>query len=232
MSRRIIIAIDGPAGAGKSTIARRVAARLGFLYVDTGAMYRALGLWALRAGVDLQDAQRLGQLAAAARIDFAANGTRVLLNGEDVTEAIRSPEVSAAASLISTYPIVRRAMVAEQRRIGSHSSVVMEGRDITTVVFPEADVKIYLDAAPETRAQRRLDELAERGQQLTPAQVAAELAERDRRDRSRAEAPLVQAPDAVLIDTTSLSIEQVEEAVLKLIRQRIGNGPDFGSAPA
>jgi len=232
VSRRIIIAIDGPAGAGKSTIARRVAARLGFLYVDTGAMYRALGLWALRAGVDLQDAQRLGQLAAAARIDFAANGTRVLLNGEDVTEAIRSPEVSAAASLISTYPIVRRAMVAEQRRIGSHSSVVMEGRDITTVVFPEADVKIYLDAAPETRAQRRLDELAERGQQLTPAQVAAELAERDRRDRSRAEAPLVQAPDAVLIDTTSLSIEQVEEAVLKLIRQRIGNGPDFGSAPA
>jgi len=232
VSRRIIIAIDGPAGAGKSTIARRVAARLGFLYVDTGAMYRALGLWALRAGVDLQDAQRLGRLAAAARIDFAANGTRVLLNGEDVTEAIRSPEVSAAASLISTYPIVRRAMVAEQRRIGSHSSVVMEGRDITTVVFPEADVKIYLDAAPETRAQRRLDELAERGQQLTPAQVAAELAERDRRDRSRAEAPLVQAPDAVLIDTTSLSIEQVEEAVLKLIRQRIGNGPDFGSAPA
>ena len=232
MSRRIIIAIDGPAGAGKSTIARRVAARLGFLYVDTGAMYRALGLWALRAGVDLQDAQRLGRLAAAARIDFAANGTRVLLNGEDVTEAIRSPEVSAAASLISTYPIVRRAMVAEQRRIGSHSSVVMEGRDITTVVFPEADVKIYLDAAPETRAQRRLHELAERGQQLTPAQVAAELAERDRRDRSRAEAPLVQAPDAVLIDTTSLSIEQVEEAVLKLIRQRIGNGPDFGSAPA
>jgi len=232
VSRRIIIAIDGPAGAGKSTIARRVAARLGFLYVDTGAMYRALGLWALRAGVDLQDAQRLGRLAAAARIDFAANGTRVLLNGEDVTEAIRSPEVSAAASLISTYPIVRRAMVAEQRRIGSHSSVVMEGRDITTVVFPEADVKIYLDAAPETRAQRRLHELAERGQQLTPAQVAAELAERDRRDRSRAEAPLVQAPDAVLIDTTSLSIEQVEEAVLKLIRQRIGNGPDFGSAPA
>lgn len=224
MPRRIVIAIDGPAGAGKSTIARRVASRLGFVYIDTGAMYRAVGLWALRAGVDLEDMHRLEQLASAARIEFAPGSGRVFLNGEDVTEAIRTPEVASAASRISVYAGVRRAMVAEQQRIGRQCNVVMEGRDIGTVVFPDADVKIFLDAAPGVRAERRLRELRERGQPADAAQVAAELEERDRRDRNRAESPLVQAPDAVYLDTTRLSIEEVEEAVLKLVRERVSNG--------
>ncbi len=232
MSRRIVIAIDGPAGAGKSTIARRVAGRLGFIYVDTGAMYRAVGLWAMRAGVDLDDAQKLEQLAAAARIEFESGSARVLLNGEDVTEAIRTPEVASAASKISVYGGVRRAMVAEQRRIARGASVVMEGRDVGTVVFPDADVKIFLDAAPGTRAERRLRELRERGQDLPAEQVAAELEERDRRDRSRAEAPLVQAPDAVYLDTTALSIEEVEEAVLRIVRERVANGQEPGRPAA
>lgn len=232
MPRRIIIAIDGPAGAGKSTIARRVAAKLGFIYIDSGAMYRALGLWALRAGVPLEDAQRLEQLAAAAQIEFEPGGARVLLNGEDVTDAIRTPEVASAASIVSVYGGVRRALVAQQRRIGAEASVVMEGRDIGTVVFPEADVKIYLDAAPEARVQRRLREMDERGQTQAAEQVAAEIQQRDRRDRQRAEAPLVQAPDAVYLDTTHMTIEEVEQAVLKLIRERISNGREFSTAPA
>jgi len=232
MPKRIVIAIDGPAGAGKSTVARRVAAKLGLIYIDTGAMYRALGLWALRQGVDLKDMHRLEQLAAAARIEFAAGSTRVLLNGEDVSEAIRAPEVSSAASIISAYGGVRRAMLAEQRRIGSLASVVMEGRDIGTVVFPEAQVKIYLDAAPEVRAERRLRELRESGRGADPRQVAAELRERDERDRSRAEAPLMQAPDAVYLDTTRLGIEQVEQAVLKLVRERIADGQEFAGGAA
>lgn len=228
MSRRVVIAIDGPAGAGKSTIARRVAERLGFVYIDTGAMYRAVGLWAIRAGVDLDDAHKLEQLAAAARIEFEAGSARVFLNGEDITEAIRTPEVASAASRISVYGGVRRAMVAEQRRIARDASVVMEGRDIGTVVFPEADVKIFLDASPQTRAWRRLRELRERGQEVPAEQVLAELEERDHRDRNRAEAPLVQAPDAVYLDTTELSIEQVEEAVLRIVRERIANGQEPG----
>ncbi|MCS7316173.1 MAG: (d)CMP kinase [Bryobacterales bacterium] len=228
MAKRVVIAIDGPAGAGKSTIARRVAARLGFVYVDTGAMYRALALWAIRAGVDLEDAHRLEQLAAEARIEFEPGGSRVLLNGEDVTEAIRAPEVGSAASRISVFAGVRRAMVAEQRRIARQASVVMEGRDIGTVVFPAADVKIFLDASPEARAQRRLRELRERGQDVPAEQVAAELEERDRRDRSRAEAPLMQAPDAVYLDTTALSLEQVEQAVLRIVRERVANGQQPG----
>ncbi len=230
MPRRIVIAIDGPAGAGKSTVARRVAARLGFVYVDTGAMYRAVGLWAMRAGVKLDDVHKLEQLAAAARIEFEAGSTRVFLNGEDVTEAIRTPEVASAASKISVYGGVRRALVAEQRRLARDASVVMEGRDIGTVVFPEADVKIFLDAAPQTRAERRLRELRERGRQPVAEQVIAEMEERDQRDRSRAEAPLLQAPDAVYLDTTALSIEEVVEAVLRIVRQRIGNGQEPGQA--
>src|SRR6202044_2126683 len=148
--KQIVIAIDGPSGAGKSTIARSLAQRLGFTYIDTGAMYRAVALWALRASIDLDDLHRLEQLAKAAHIEFS--GDAVLLNGEDVTAAIREPRVSDAASKVSVAPGVRRAMREEQRRIGSASSVVMEGRDIGTVVFPDAQVKIYLDAAPEVRA--------------------------------------------------------------------------------
>lgn len=227
MGKRVVIAIDGPAGAGKSTIARRIAARLGFVYIDTGAMYRAVGLWALREGVNLQDRQRVEELARQARIQFEAGSNRVLLNGAEVTEAIRTPEASSAASIVSVYGGVRRAMVEEQRRMGSEASVVMEGRDIGTVVFPEADVKIYLDAAPEVRAERRRRELEERGHSAEIEEVAAELAERDARDRSRPEAPLMQAPDAVYVDTSELSIEEVEELVLKLVRERVSNGPEY-----
>jgi cytidylate kinase len=154
----VIVAIDGPAGAGKSTLARSLAQKLGFTYIDTGAMYRAVALWALRVGVDLDDLHRLEQLAKEARIEFTAGETTVLLNGEDVTAAIREPRVSEAASKVSLAPGVRRAMRNEQRRIGSLHSVVMEGRDIGTVVFPDAQVKVYLDADPQVRAGRRAAE--------------------------------------------------------------------------
>jgi CMP/dCMP kinase len=224
MAKRIVVAIDGPAGAGKSTIARRIAERLGFLYIDSGAMYRAVGLWALRTGVGLTDAHRLEQLAREAHIELLPEGKRVLLNGEDITEAIRTPEVSQAASMVSTVPAVRRAMVAEQRRMSTEASVVMEGRDIGTVVFPDAGIKIFLDADASVRAGRRLVEAAERGEKVDATVMAREIAERDTRDRTRSEAPLVQAPDAVYVDSTGLGIEQVEEKILKLIRERTSNG--------
>jgi cytidylate kinase len=224
MAKRIVVAIDGPAGAGKSTIAWRIAERLGFLYIDSGAMYRAVGLWALRAGVGLADAHRLEQLAREARIELQPEGKRVLLNGEDITEAIRTPEVSQAASMVSTVPAVRRAMVAEQRRMSTEASVVMEGRDIGTVVFPDAGIKIFLDADAGVRAKRRMEEAAERGERIDAEAMAREIAERDTRDRTRSEAPLVQALDAVYVDSTGLGIEQVEEKILKLIRERTSNG--------
>jgi CMP/dCMP kinase len=227
MAKRIVVAIDGPAGAGKSTIARRIAERLGFLYIDSGAMYRAVGLWALRAGVGLSDAHRLEQLALESRIELLPEGKRVLLNGEDVTELIRTPEVSQAASMVSTVPAVRRAMVAEQRRMSTEASVVMEGRDIGTVVFPDAGIKIFLDADARVRAERRLAEAAERGERIDAEVMTREIAERDTRDRTRSEAPLVQAPDAVYVDSTGLGIEQVEEKILKLIRERTSNGKEL-----
>ena len=221
MSKRITIAIDGPAGAGKSTLARRVADKLGFLYIDTGAMYRAVALWALRAKVATSDMHRLEQLAQAARIEFVPGQPTVLLNGEDVTEAIRAPEVAEAASQVSLVPAVRRALVAKQREIGAHASVVMEGRDIGSVVFPEAHVKIFLDAQPEVRVERRAREVA-----LPREVISQQIQERDQRDRSRAESPLVQAPDAVYVDTTGLSIEDVESALLKIVRDRTSNGKE------
>jgi len=219
--KQIIIAIDGPAGAGKSTIARSLAHRLGFTYIDTGAMYRAVALWALRTGIDLDDLHRLEQLAREAHIEFA--GDLVRLNGEDVTGAIREARVSEAASKVSLAPGVRRALREEQRRIGSSQSVVMEGRDIGTVVFPDADVKIYLDADPNIRARRRAKEI---GAEVDP--IAREIAERDQRDRTRTEAPLTQAPDAEYLDSTGLSPGEVEEAILNLVRKRTSNGKEYG----
>ncbi len=223
--RRIVVAIDGPAGAGKSTIARRLADRLGFTYIDTGAMYRAVALWALRRNIAWSDMLAMEELAKAASIDLAPG--RISLNGEDVSEAIRTPEVSNGASKIAVIPGVRRAMVAKQREIGRRSNVVMEGRDIGTVVFPEAEVKVFLDAQPEERVRRRMRELREKGRDIPESQLTAEMAERDRRDSTRSDAPLAQAPDAAYLDSTSLSLDDVEEAILKILRQRVTNGEVF-----
>ncbi len=222
--KRIIVAIDGPAGAGKSTLARRVAAKLGFLYINTGAMYRAVALWALRLNVATSDMHRLEQLAEAAQIELAMQDGRVLLNGEDISEAIREPHVSEAASQVSAVPGVRRALLALQRKMAETSSVVMEGRDIGSVVFPNAQVKIFLDADPQERARRRALELAQDGQNASVDTVAGELIQRDQRDRTRKEAPLVQAPDAQLVDTTGLTLDEVEEIILRLVRARTSNG--------
>lgn len=211
-----IVAIDGPGGAGKSTVARAVARRLGYTYIDSGAMYRAVAYWAIQLGMDLNDMLKMDQLAHEAHIEFRDG--RVLLNDEDVTTEIREPRVGEAASKIAAYPGVRRAMRDEQRRIGESGPAVMEGRDIGTVVFPDARVKVFLDASAEARARRRAEEL---GAPLE--EVARALAGRDNRDRTRAEAPLVQAPDAEYVDTTALTAQQVEDAILKIVRARTSN---------
>jgi cytidylate kinase len=224
--RRVVVAIDGPAGAGKSTIAKRLANRLGFIYIDTGAMYRAVALWAVRQKVDFGDMHRMEQLAIAAEIELAPG--RIRLNGEDVTDAIRTPEVSGGASRVAVIPGVRRAMVAKQREMGQRNSVVMEGRDIGTVVFPDADVKIYLDADPRERVRRRLAEGQAKGDTTSAETLAAQMKERDQRDSTRADAPLSQAPDAVYLDSTSLDIAQVEDAILKIVRARVTNGKEIG----
>jgi CMP/dCMP kinase len=216
-----VIAIDGPAGAGKSTIARRLAEKLGYVYIDSGAMYRAVALWAIRQNIDPDDAHRVEQLARAAEIELLPLQI-VRLNSEDVSDAIRAPEVSAAASRVAAIGSVRAALVAKQKRMADRANVVMEGRDIGTVVFPDARVKIFLDANPRERVRRRAGEQPH----VPTAQLAEQIAQRDERDRQRAESPLVQAPDAVYLDSTGLNPEQVEEEILKLVRARISNGKE------
>jgi len=223
--RRVVVAIDGPAGAGKSTIAQRLASRLGFTYIDTGAMYRAVALWTLRQNVDPADMHRVEEVALAAELELSPG--RIKLNREDVTDAIRAPEVSSAASKIAVIPGVRRAMVAKQGVIGEHASIVMEGRDIGTVVFPDADVKVYLDAQPHERFHRRLREMRAKGEEVSESALAEQMKERDRRDSARADAPLSQAPDAVYLDSTALSLEEVEVAILKIVRAKLTNGEEF-----
>lgn len=219
------IAIDGPSGAGKSTLARRLARELEFRYVDTGAIYRTVALAALRAGVDPSDETAVADLLPGLRItlDYGGDGLqRMYLNGEDVTEAIRRNEVSAGASKAAAIPAVRAFLLDTQRNLAEEHNVIMDGRDIGTVVLPDADVKIFLTASPEARAERRWRELLERGQSADRAQILKEVIERDARDSGRASAPLKQAEDAVLADTTDLDFEGSFRLLLDIIRERLG----------
>lgn len=220
MTKPVVVAIDGPAGAGKSTIAKRVASRLGYLYVDSGAMYRAVALWAIRNGTELDDWHRLEQLARAADIRLEERSDRIILNGEDVSEAIREEAISDAASRVSAIPGVRRALVEKQKEYAITRNIVMEGRDIGTVVFPDARVKIFLDAAPNIRALRRHEQLLSKGLDCDSSKVEQEMLSRDERDRTRPEAPLLQAPDAEYVDASSMDIAGVEETVLRIVRER------------
>jgi cytidylate kinase len=224
--RGLVIALDGPSGAGKSTAGRALAERLGYVYVDTGAMYRALALKALREGVDLEAGPALAALCRASRIELVEGGPgQVWLDGEDVSAAVRAPEVSAAASQVSVHPDVRREMVARQRALGERGGIVMDGRDIGTKVFPDADLKVYVDADPALRARRRHAELTEAGARVSVAEVEKDLRERDHADSHRRESPLVRAEDAVVIDTTTLSPEGVIEALLRAFEGRAGRPP-------
>jgi cytidylate kinase len=189
-------------------------------------MYRAIALWALRNGTALDDMHRLERLAKEAKLEFTAGDSRILLNGEDVTDSIYAAEVAAAASKVSAVPAVRRALVPVQRGIAATNSVVMEGRDIGTVIFPEAQVKIFLDANPAERARRRALEFEGKDEEQPLDAIRTEMEERDRRDRTRQEAPLMQAPDAELVDTTGMSLEQVEDEILRIIRIRTSNGKE------
>jgi CMP/dCMP kinase len=218
----LIVAIDGPAGAGKSTVAARIAARYGLINLETGAMYRAFALKAIQTDSDLDDREELGRLAERTRIRLmpAALGNRVFLDEVEVTKRIREPDVTAAASRVSVHPGIRHWMVAMQRLLGASNGIVMEGRDIGTTVFPDAQVKIFLDAATEVRGQRRYQQNGP-GATQQPESVLEQLRERDRRDRTRAESPLAAAPDAVIIDSTHLSLEQVVARVEEIINRRL-----------
>ena len=224
----LIIAIDGPVGSGKSTLARRVAELMGYVYVDTGAMYRALAFKALRHGISFSDSDdALLALAQKTRIDLRAeDGTRrVLLDQEDVTTAIRTPEVSQAASKIAVNAGVRHVLVAEQRRAGERGGVVMEGRDIGSVVFPDARLKIFLTASPETRANRRWREHQQKGDVIDQQKTLEEIRERDRRDRERSTSPLVRAADAVVVDSTAMEPEEVARLVVQLAKEEAAKKP-------
>jgi CMP/dCMP kinase len=210
-----VVAIDGPVGSGKSTVARRVAERLGFLYLDTGAMYRAVGLLATEAGVPLDDEAAVLSIAAAADLGFDGDG-RLFAGDRDVSGLIRSLEMGAAASVVSVLPSVRRLLVQRQRELGSAADIVMEGRDIGTNVFPGAEVKVYLTARPEVRAARRAAELCAKGEEVDVDEVLQAILERDRRDSEREVAPLRQADDAVEVDTSELTLDEVVAAVVAI----------------
>jgi cytidylate kinase len=221
--KRLIIAIDGPAGAGKSTIASRLARKLGYVNLESGAMYRALALKAIEWDTSFEDEDALVKLAnnSSIRLEPSLGGNRVLTDGKDVSQRVREPDVTEAASRVSVHPKVRAWMVAHQQEMGTGGGIVMEGRDIGTKVFPGADVKVFLDADPVVREQRRLEQNRMKGSAASAEAVAAELRERDRRDRTRAVSPLAPAEDAVIIDSSSLSEDEVLERVENLVKARL-----------
>ena len=219
----INIAIDGPAGAGKSTVAKAAAKKLGYIYVDTGALYRAIGLYALRCGVDTKDFDAVSATLPFIKpqLKFIDGAQRIYLNGEDVSEAIRSPEASMAASAVSAGPKVREFLLSLQRDIAKSNNCIMDGRDIGTVVLPQATVKIFLTADVEKRAKRRFDELTAKGTEVNFDDVLNDMRQRDYDDSHRAAAPLKQAEDAVALDTGDMTLEQSIESVIKIIEERL-----------
>jgi cytidylate kinase len=235
MKKPFIIAIDGPSGAGKSTLGRRLARELGLLYIDTGAMYRAVALAAAAAGVSAADAEGVAEVArrASIRLEGEPDALRVLLDGRDVSEEIRGEAVGGDASLVSAVPAVRRELVRRQREMGERGGgVVLDGRDIGTVVFPSADVKFFLTAVPEARARRRLDEERAREASQSFEETLADINDRDRRDATREDSPLAIADDAVVIDTTELSVEEVFQRMLRAVRDRHPGGGERGETQA
>jgi cytidylate kinase len=220
----ISIAIDGPSGAGKSTMARIIAERFGFLYIDTGALYRAVGLAAYREGIGTDNAEKISELAGRLKVRIAQKNGRqlIFLNDEDVTDKIRSEHISKYASAVSAVPKVREMLLEAQREFARKNNVIMDGRDIATVVLPDADIKIFLTASPEERARRRYDELKERGEDVNFNGVLSAIISRDKADSTRAISPLKKHPDAVLVDTTGNTREQSVEMLIKLIKERLG----------
>jgi cytidylate kinase len=219
---KLIVAIDGPSGVGKSTLAKALARRLGYQYIDSGALYRAIAWKALTSGIPLNNHSEVAILARNAdiRLEGDPDKLRVFVDGKDVTDEIRSPEVSRTSSIVATVPAVREAVVNNLREMSRDGGIVMEGRDIGTKVFPNAEVKLFVDAIPQVRVRRRWLEERERGRDVSLDETAAELEERDRRDRERAATPLIQAAEAVLLDTSELDIEGVIEQALRLVKSR------------
>jgi cytidylate kinase len=217
--KRLIIAIDGPSGAGKGTVARAIASNLGYRHVDSGAMYRAVGWKALREAIALDDEASVARLAERAHI--VMSGLSTTIDGDDVSHAIRTPEIDRAAAAVARLPAVRTILVARQRELGADGGIVMEGRDIGTVVFPDADVKLYLDASAEERARRRAHDPAHHGGPEKISDVATLLTERDRLDSTRAASPLYAAADALVIDTTGKKVEEVVAGVMEIVREKL-----------
>lgn len=217
MKERLTIAMDGPAGSGKSTIAQRLAETLDYLYLNSGSMYRAMTLLSIREGGDPANVSTLTKLAQSCRIDFLNNGKTTLLNGEDVSDFLRTPEIDRAIINIAKVPEVRHEMVKQQRRIGEKGGIIVEGRDVTTVVFPDADLKFYINASVEERAKRRFAEQKAKSIETTLEQVEQEIRERDQMDESREHSPLRTAEDAIVVDTTSMTINQAVDYVLNRV---------------
>lgn len=219
----VAIAIDGPAGAGKSTIARAIARELGYIYVDTGALYRAIGLYAISNGVETTSPQNVERLLNGLRVElrFVKGEQRVFLNGYDVSEEIRRPEMSMAASNVSAIPAVRKFLFALQQNMAAESDLVMDGRDIGTVVLPHAQIKLFLTASPEERARRRYEELLEKGHTVEFNALLEEVKQRDYNDANRAIAPLKQAADAILVDTTGNTLEESVSQLVKIVKERL-----------